>query len=82
MNLEAKVTTKGQLTLPVEVRRRLGVKPGDRLAFEQTAEGFTVRVVRQAPDLSPFVGRFRVGKGKSAQDVNRWLRELRGRDEA
>lgn len=29
----ATVTSKGQLTLPIEVRRRLGVKPGDLVMF-------------------------------------------------
>ncbi|MCL5025206.1 MAG: type II toxin-antitoxin system PrlF family antitoxin [Chloroflexi bacterium] len=27
------VTTKGQVTIPVEVRRRLGVAPHDKIAF-------------------------------------------------
>lgn len=30
----AKVTSKGQVTIPVEVRRELGVKEGDTLVFE------------------------------------------------
>ncbi len=35
----AKVTSKGQVTIPVEVRRRLGLQPGSRLAFERTEDG-------------------------------------------
>ena len=27
----AKVTSKGQITVPVEIRRSLGVKPGDKI---------------------------------------------------
>lgn len=34
MKLEARVTSKGQLTIPKEVRRALGVREGDRLVFE------------------------------------------------
>ena len=30
---EATVTSKGQVTLPVEVRRRLGIRAGTRLEF-------------------------------------------------
>jgi AbrB family looped-hinge helix DNA binding protein len=41
----AKVTSKGQLTLPVELRRRLGIEPGDTVAF--SVEGESVRVRRQ-----------------------------------
>lgn len=29
-----RVTTKGQVTIPIEVRRLLGVKPLDRVVFE------------------------------------------------
>lgn len=29
----ATVTSKGQLTLPIEVRRRLGIDPGDRVTI-------------------------------------------------
>ncbi len=35
----AKVTSKHQVTIPVEVRRQLGLQPGSRLAFEHTKDG-------------------------------------------
>ena len=28
----AKIGSKGQITIPLEVRRKLGLKPGDRIA--------------------------------------------------
>ncbi len=31
--MTATVTSKGQVTLPVEVRRRLGLRPGSKLEF-------------------------------------------------
>ncbi len=31
--MTATVTAKGQVTLPVEVRRRLGLRPGSKLEF-------------------------------------------------
>jgi bifunctional DNA-binding transcriptional regulator/antitoxin component of YhaV-PrlF toxin-antitoxin module len=31
MQKQAKITSKGQITVPREVRRLLGVRPGDRL---------------------------------------------------
>lgn len=34
-----RVETHGQVTLPVEVRERLGIKEGDLLAVEETPEG-------------------------------------------
>lgn len=35
----ATVTSKGQVTIPVEVRSRLGIRAGTRLAFVDNAEG-------------------------------------------
>jgi antitoxin PrlF len=39
----AKVTSKGQITIPVEIRERLGIQPGDFLVFETQAEYVTVK---------------------------------------
>ena len=38
----ATVTSKGQVTIPVEVRARLGLRPGSRLAFVPTAGGYEI----------------------------------------
>ena len=38
MNL-AKVSTNGQITIPIEVRRLLGLKSGDKMLFFQNAQG-------------------------------------------
>ena len=35
----ATITSKGQLTVPKEIRDALGVGPGDRLAFRVRADG-------------------------------------------
>ncbi len=35
----ATVTSKGQVTIPVEVRTTLGLQPGSRLAFVPTGTG-------------------------------------------
>ncbi len=39
MNVSAKVTSKGQITLPGELRKALGIKPGDRVNFRKTDKG-------------------------------------------
>jgi len=36
----ATMTSKGQLTIPVEVRRRLGLVPGSRVDFTEDELGF------------------------------------------
>lgn len=40
------MTSKGQVTIPIEIREQLGLEPGDDLVF--TVEGSAVRVERGA----------------------------------
>jgi antitoxin PrlF len=37
--LDATVTSKGQVTVPAQIRERLSVKPGDRLRFHLSDSG-------------------------------------------
>ena len=37
------VTSKYQVTIPLRVRKRLGIKGGDRVAFVETPDGFVLR---------------------------------------
>ncbi len=40
----ATVTSKGQITIPLDVRQRLGIDVGDRIEFVELAEGeFAIR---------------------------------------
>jgi AbrB family looped-hinge helix DNA binding protein len=80
--LRAKVTSKGQITITVGVRRSLGVKPGDNLRFEQQEVGF--RVVRDT-DENVFekwrgIGGF-PGMGKGREAIVAYFREMRGHDD-
>ena len=77
---KAKITSKGQLTLPIAVRRTLGVGPGDTLTFEVTAN--EIRVVREHEPgvFEKWAGRHRVGPGESPAQIDRRIRELRGRE--
>ncbi|MBX9950681.1 MAG: AbrB/MazE/SpoVT family DNA-binding domain-containing protein [Candidatus Obscuribacterales bacterium] len=44
----ATVTSKGQVTIPVDVRHRLGLESGDRIEFVEIADGeFAIRPVIQ-----------------------------------
>lgn len=45
-DLETTLTQKGQVTIPVEIRSRLGLKPKDKILFEM--EGDEVKL-RPAP---------------------------------
>ena len=39
MNQFSKITSKGQTTIPAEIRAELGVGPGDRLEFVTEVDG-------------------------------------------
>ena len=47
----SKVLARGQVTLPREIRRKAGIKPGDLLSFEVTGQGQIRGFV--LPDLGP-----------------------------
>ena len=47
--LTSKITSKGQVTLPKQIRERLQVQPGDTLAYELQASGSGVLVRKLRP---------------------------------
>ena len=51
----AKITTKGQITIPKKIRELLDVESGDRLAFELDAEA-GVRAIPIRRSLKPLRG--------------------------
>jgi AbrB family looped-hinge helix DNA binding protein len=73
----AKITSKGQVTIPKKVREKLGVEPGETLSFEEQGD---VIVVRKAVNKSPFdkwVGRLKHLKGIGSDET---VKEMRGHD--
>ena len=53
--IEAKMTSKGQITVPKDVRMKLNLKPGDRVRFVIEADG-RVRLWPAKRDISELVG--------------------------
>ena len=52
---EAKMTSKGQITVPKDIRMKLGLKPGDRIRFLLEADG-RVKLMPAKRDISELVG--------------------------
>src|SRR5262249_60926811 len=74
----ARITSKGQITVPHEIRRALGVRPGDKLLFEKDRAGVRVRPVRANSPFEKYrgVGSPGIARGKKA--VVAWGRKVRG----
>lgn len=59
-----KVTSKRQVTFPMEVLEALGVKPGDRIELLEGPDGFLLRRRRiDASRLAPLRGKLTRGQG-------------------
>jgi antitoxin PrlF len=71
----ATITSKGQLTLPKEIRTALGVGPGDRLAFRIHEDG-VVTVEPEKLDLQSLRGAIHTKvKGVTIEGMNEAIRE-------
>jgi antitoxin PrlF len=76
---QARITSKGQITLPRDVRRVLGVNAGDRLLFEGDEKGMQIRPVRTESPFAKYRGIGTPGIPPGRKGITTWLRELRGR---
>lgn len=79
MGRTSTVSSKGQVTIPQEIRIRLGLKEGDRVEFV-VEEGKTL--LRPAhDDENPFeawVGAFPAFNNR--EEINAWISEMRDED--
>ena len=80
----ATVTTKGQVTIPKEVRERLGIETGDRLSFFLQEDGSVVvkpitRHVRELGGLLHRPGRRAVSIPEMEEGIARRVRTKFGR---
>ena len=82
MKAVAKITSKGQITLPKEVRRELGVDTGDSVVFETLAgEPLSVKPMRTTSPFAQYRGIGNPGiPGGSVEEIIRYVREMRGHD--
>lgn len=70
------LTTKGQVTIPKEIREALGLKPGDKVVFEK--EGNKV-VLKNPKTLLDFRGYVKAEKRVSIEDARTIVRRKIGK---
>lgn len=81
MESSAKVTSKGQITLPAEIRRELCIRSGDRIGFRKNSEG-RYELVPKTHTFADLRGALKTDRPVSGEDIDRWIaeaREARGR---
>jgi len=73
-----RVTSKGQVTIPKEIRDALGIEPGDEVAFEQTESGYELQ--KEEPTTAAGEDPFEKYRGSAESDESmaERMRRLRG----
>jgi antitoxin PrlF len=71
-----RVTSKGQVTIPLAVRRKLGIEPGSEVEFELDAQG--ARLVRAKTARGKAVVRRMRGRGTVAMSTDEIMALTRG----
>jgi AbrB family looped-hinge helix DNA binding protein len=75
----ATITSKGQITIPKEVRERLGVEAGDRLEFVEEEKG-VYKVVAATKDVRHLKGIVpKPGRPVPVEEMNRAVRRSGGK---
>jgi AbrB family looped-hinge helix DNA binding protein len=72
---DAKITSKGQVTIPKDVRDNLGLRTGDRVRFEKDNGGY--RLEKRLPE-NPFEKWRGYLKHLAGRDVDELIEEMRG----
>ncbi len=75
--VKSTVTSKGQTTIPRDIRKRLGISTGDVLLWETDHDSVRLRLA--GPGFLRRRGTIRTGKGSIAEDLAR-ARARRGRE--
>jgi AbrB family looped-hinge helix DNA binding protein len=81
MRHTSSLSSKGQVTVPLEIRKRLGVATGDRIEFVIEGDRTVIRPSRDNPDpfkkyvgiLGPFPG--------GEEGIKAWIDDMRSDDE-
>ncbi len=71
----AKVTSKGQITIPKNIRNTLGVHPGESVGFEEKDGIITVKKIVPRSPFDKWVGKLGHQQVKNTDEA---IKEMRG----
>jgi AbrB family looped-hinge helix DNA binding protein len=70
MTVQVTITANGRMSLPADIRKRLGLSGGGALLVEETPEGIVLRTVAQAIARAQALARkYTVGKPEATVDA-------------
>jgi AbrB family looped-hinge helix DNA binding protein len=70
MTVQVTITANGRMSLPADIRKRLGLSGGGALLVEETPEGIVLRTVAQAIAHAQALARkYTVGKPEASVDA-------------
>ncbi len=72
---KTKITSKGQITIPKDVRERLGLRPGDEIEFVEDAGGYRVEKRLRASPFKRYRGYL---KELAGCDPDELVEQMRG----
>lgn len=74
----AKVSSKGQITIPLDVRNALRLREGDTVKFVVNDGTATVQLDSPRSSVAAWAGALREGEGKTIEQISQEIREERG----
>ena len=81
MEIEAKVPSQVRVSIPVMIRRALGIDVGDRVVFAVDNHGVPLRARHASTGFAEYERSWREGGGKTTDKIKAEIRSLRGTDE-
>lgn len=74
--ITARVTSKGQITIPKKIRDKLGIGPGEDLGFNEKDGVFYIKKTLKKSPFDKWMGRLKNLKGSKTDNI---IEDLRGR---
>lgn len=74
--MKATMTSKGQITVPLAIRRKLKLRQGTVLEFDENADHLKATKARDVERMRGVIGIAK--KELSGKSVQEWMHELRG----